>query len=177
MILQVFSNFNDLMILCEIRLQVPPAAPQALCSSCPLSRQWLHNLCARPSPQPQLQGQSLSEGARAVPPWTKGGLRPVGGVGWGGVSCPGRGDVSVCPCPCPVHAALRRARREEQLVSKRLLRGDGAAQDGAQDGADVVPEPLSEDEVKNRMVSVAVRGPPQTERMKEPGRGWVWEWF
>lgn len=167
MILQVFSNFNDLMILCEIQLQVPPAAPQALCSSCPLSQQWLHNLCARPSPQPQLQVQSLSEGARAVPPWIKGGLRPVGGVG-----CPAPAGVT-CPCPCPVRAALRKARREEQLVSKRLLRGDGAAQDGAQDGADVVPEPLSEDEVKNRMFSVAMRGPPQTQHMKEAGRGWV----
>ncbi|XP_066052944.1 transmembrane and coiled-coil domain-containing protein 6 isoform X3 [Chamaea fasciata] len=44
-------------------------------------------------------------------------------------------------------AALRKARREEQLVSKRLLREDSAAEEGAQDGADVVPEPLSEDEV------------------------------
>nr|XP_002190453.2 transmembrane and coiled-coil domain-containing protein 6 [Taeniopygia guttata] len=40
-------------------------------------------------------------------------------------------------------AALRKARRQEQLVSKRLLREDSAAQDGA----DVVPDPLSEDEV------------------------------
>ncbi|XP_038006509.1 transmembrane and coiled-coil domain-containing protein 6-like [Motacilla alba alba] len=44
-------------------------------------------------------------------------------------------------------AALRRARRQEQLVSKRLLREDSAAEEGAQDGADVVPDPLSEDEV------------------------------
>ncbi|XP_066416141.1 transmembrane and coiled-coil domain-containing protein 6 isoform X1 [Molothrus aeneus] len=44
-------------------------------------------------------------------------------------------------------AALRRARRQEQLVSKRLLREDSAAQEGTQDGADVVPDPLSEDEV------------------------------
>ncbi|XP_061858831.1 transmembrane and coiled-coil domain-containing protein 6 isoform X3 [Colius striatus] len=43
-------------------------------------------------------------------------------------------------------AALRRARRQEQLVSKRLLRDD-AAEDGARDGAEVVPGPLSEDEV------------------------------
>uniref|UniRef100_A0A8C5U7Z8 Transmembrane and coiled-coil domains 6 n=1 Tax=Malurus cyaneus samueli TaxID=2593467 RepID=A0A8C5U7Z8_9PASS len=44
-------------------------------------------------------------------------------------------------------AALRKARRQEQLVSKRLLREDSAAREGAQDGADVVPDPLSEDEV------------------------------
>ncbi|XP_015497039.1 transmembrane and coiled-coil domain-containing protein 6 isoform X2 [Parus major] len=44
-------------------------------------------------------------------------------------------------------AALRRARRQEQLVSKRLLREDSAAEEGGQDGADVVPDPLSEDEV------------------------------
>ncbi|XP_074408020.1 transmembrane and coiled-coil domain-containing protein 6 isoform X2 [Zonotrichia albicollis] len=44
-------------------------------------------------------------------------------------------------------AALRRARRQQQLVSKRLLREDSAAQEGTQDGADVVPDPLSEDEV------------------------------
>ncbi|KAJ7427008.1 transmembrane and coiled-coil domain 6 [Willisornis vidua] len=44
-------------------------------------------------------------------------------------------------------AALRKARREEQLVSKRLLREDSAADEGGQDGADAVPEPLSEDEV------------------------------
>ncbi|KFP71942.1 Transmembrane and coiled-coil domain-containing protein 6, partial [Acanthisitta chloris] len=41
---------------------------------------------------------------------------------------------------------LRKARREEQLVSKRLLREDSAAEDG-QDGEDIVPDPLSEDEV------------------------------
>lgn len=56
--------------------------------------------------------------------------------------------------PCP--AALRKARRQEQLVSKRLLREDGAAQEGAQDGADVVPDPLSEDEVKNLPFSMKV---------------------
>ncbi|KFW75485.1 Transmembrane and coiled-coil domain-containing protein 6, partial [Manacus vitellinus] len=44
-------------------------------------------------------------------------------------------------------AALRKARREEQLVSKRLLREDSAAEEGEQDGADTVPDPLSEDEV------------------------------
>ncbi|KAF4789860.1 Transmembrane and coiled-coil domain-containing protein 6 [Turdus rufiventris] len=44
-------------------------------------------------------------------------------------------------------AALRKARRQEQLVSKRLLREDSTPQEGAQDGADVVPDPLSEDEV------------------------------
>ncbi|XP_041253589.1 transmembrane and coiled-coil domain-containing protein 6 isoform X2 [Onychostruthus taczanowskii] len=44
-------------------------------------------------------------------------------------------------------AALRKARRQEQLVSKRLLREDSAAEEGAQHGADVVPDPLSEDEV------------------------------
>uniref|UniRef100_A0A674GCK8 IBB domain-containing protein n=1 Tax=Taeniopygia guttata TaxID=59729 RepID=A0A674GCK8_TAEGU len=52
-------------------------------------------------------------------------------------------------------AALRKARRQEQLVSKRLLREDSAAQDGA----DVVPDPLSEDEVKNLMFSVAMGVP------------------
>ncbi|KFQ00801.1 Transmembrane and coiled-coil domain-containing protein 6, partial [Leptosomus discolor] len=43
--------------------------------------------------------------------------------------------------------ALRKARREEQLVSKRLLREDTAAEEGGQDGAEVVPHPLSEAEV------------------------------
>uniref|UniRef100_A0A8C3UP37 Transmembrane and coiled-coil domains 6 n=1 Tax=Catharus ustulatus TaxID=91951 RepID=A0A8C3UP37_CATUS len=45
------------------------------------------------------------------------------------------------------HWTLRKARRQEQLVSKRLLREDSTPQEGAQDGADVVPDPLSEDEV------------------------------
>ncbi|XP_065500424.1 transmembrane and coiled-coil domain-containing protein 6 isoform X2 [Caloenas nicobarica] len=44
-------------------------------------------------------------------------------------------------------AALRRARRQEQLVSKRLLREDSAAAEGGRDGAETVPDPLSEDEV------------------------------
>ncbi|XP_069628882.1 transmembrane and coiled-coil domain-containing protein 6 isoform X3 [Haliaeetus albicilla] len=44
-------------------------------------------------------------------------------------------------------AALRKARRQEQLVSKRLLREDTAAEEGGQDGAEIVPDPLSEDEV------------------------------
>ncbi|XP_056204677.1 transmembrane and coiled-coil domain-containing protein 6 isoform X2 [Falco biarmicus] len=44
-------------------------------------------------------------------------------------------------------AALRKARRQEQLVSKRLLREDVAAEEGGQDGAVVVPDPLSVDEV------------------------------
>ncbi|XP_074772330.1 transmembrane and coiled-coil domain-containing protein 6 isoform X2 [Athene noctua] len=44
-------------------------------------------------------------------------------------------------------AALRKARRQEQLVSKRLLREDTAAEEGGQDGAEVAPDPLSEDEV------------------------------
>ncbi|XP_027744418.1 transmembrane and coiled-coil domain-containing protein 6 isoform X1 [Empidonax traillii] len=44
-------------------------------------------------------------------------------------------------------AALRKARREEQLVSKRLLREDSAVEEVGQDGADAVPDPLSEDEV------------------------------
>lgn len=57
--------------------------------------------------------------------------------------------------PCPL-AALRKARRQEQLVSKRLLREDSAAQEGGQDGADVVPDPLSEDEVKNLTFSMTV---------------------
>ncbi|KAM6357624.1 transmembrane and coiled-coil domain-containing protein 6 isoform 4-T4 [Alca torda] len=43
-------------------------------------------------------------------------------------------------------AALRKARRQEQLVSKRLLRED-IAEEGGQDGAESVPGPLSEDEV------------------------------
>ncbi|KAM6357622.1 transmembrane and coiled-coil domain-containing protein 6 isoform 2-T2 [Alca torda] len=42
-------------------------------------------------------------------------------------------------------AALRKARRQEQLVSKRLLRED-IAEEGGQDGAESVPGPLSEDE-------------------------------
>lgn len=72
-----------------------------------------------------------------------------------GMGCPGpgRGDMSRCV------AALRRARRQEQLVSKRLLREDSAAEEGAQDGADAVPEPLSEDEVKNLTFSMAVGVP------------------
>lgn len=45
--------------------------------------------------------------------------------------------------------ALRKARRQEQLVSKRLLREDTAAEEGGQDGAEIVPDPLSEDEVKS----------------------------
>ncbi|XP_075366289.1 transmembrane and coiled-coil domain-containing protein 6 isoform X7 [Mycteria americana] len=44
-------------------------------------------------------------------------------------------------------AALRKARRQEQLVSKRLLREDTTAEEGGQDGAEIVPDPLSEDEV------------------------------
>ncbi|XP_009984074.1 PREDICTED: transmembrane and coiled-coil domain-containing protein 6, partial [Tauraco erythrolophus] len=43
-----------------------------------------------------------------------------------------------------------------QLVSKRLLREDTAAEEGGQDGAEIVPEPLSDDEVKNVMFSVVV---------------------
>lgn len=53
-------------------------------------------------------------------------------------------------------AALRKARRREQLVSKRLLREDSAAEEGGQDRADVVPDPLSEDEVKNLPFSMAM---------------------
>ena len=49
-------------------------------------------------------------------------------------------------------AALRKARRQEQLVSKRLLREDVAAEEGGQDGAVVVPDPLSVDEVKSGML-------------------------
>ncbi|KAM6055285.1 transmembrane and coiled-coil domain-containing protein 6 isoform 5-T5 [Theristicus caerulescens] len=44
-------------------------------------------------------------------------------------------------------AALRKARRQEQLVSKRLLREDTTAEEGGRDGAEIVPDPLSEDEV------------------------------
>ncbi|XP_069725759.1 transmembrane and coiled-coil domain-containing protein 6 isoform X3 [Phaenicophaeus curvirostris] len=44
-------------------------------------------------------------------------------------------------------AALRKARRQEQLVSKRLLREESTAAEGGQDGAEIVPDPLSEDEV------------------------------
>lgn len=55
--------------------------------------------------------------------------------------------------------ALRKARRQEQLVSKRLLREDTAADDGGQDGAEIVPDPLSEDEVKNMMFFVVMRVP------------------
>ncbi|XP_068021763.1 transmembrane and coiled-coil domain-containing protein 6 isoform X2 [Melanerpes formicivorus] len=42
-------------------------------------------------------------------------------------------------------AALRRARRQEQLLSKRLLREDSAAEHG-EDEAEPAPDPLSEDE-------------------------------
>ncbi|KFW96239.1 Transmembrane and coiled-coil domain-containing protein 6, partial [Phalacrocorax carbo] len=43
--------------------------------------------------------------------------------------------------------ALRKARRQEQLVSKRLLREDSTAEEGGQGGAETVLDPLSEDEV------------------------------
>ncbi|KFR09662.1 Transmembrane and coiled-coil domain-containing protein 6, partial [Opisthocomus hoazin] len=43
--------------------------------------------------------------------------------------------------------ALRKARRQEQLVSKRLLREDITAEELGQDGAKVVLDPLSEEEV------------------------------
>ncbi|XP_067160816.1 transmembrane and coiled-coil domain-containing protein 6 isoform X2 [Apteryx mantelli] len=43
-------------------------------------------------------------------------------------------------------AVLRKARRQEQLVSKRLLREDPAAE-GRQDGVEIVPDPLTEEEV------------------------------
>ncbi|XP_010159025.1 PREDICTED: transmembrane and coiled-coil domain-containing protein 6, partial [Eurypyga helias] len=49
---------------------------------------------------------------------------------------------------------LRKARRQEQLVSKRLLREDTAAGEGGQDGAEMVPDPLSEDEVLELLRSV-----------------------
>ncbi|XP_025923673.1 transmembrane and coiled-coil domain-containing protein 6 isoform X4 [Apteryx rowi] len=43
-------------------------------------------------------------------------------------------------------AVLRKARRQEQLVSKRLLREDPTAE-GRQDGVEIVPDPLTEEEV------------------------------
>ncbi|XP_062443449.1 transmembrane and coiled-coil domain-containing protein 6 [Rhea pennata] len=43
-------------------------------------------------------------------------------------------------------AVLRKARRQEQLVSKRLLREDPVAE-GGQDGVEIVPDPLTEEEV------------------------------
>lgn len=52
-------------------------------------------------------------------------------------------------------AALRKARRQEQLVSKRLLRED-TAEEGGQDGAESMPGPLSEDEVRSMMFSILV---------------------
>uniref|UniRef100_A0A8B9IZH9 Transmembrane and coiled-coil domains 6 n=1 Tax=Amazona collaria TaxID=241587 RepID=A0A8B9IZH9_9PSIT len=51
-------------------------------------------------------------------------------------------------------AALRKARRQEQLVSKRLLREDTTAEEGAQDGAGVEPGPLLENEVLELLRSV-----------------------
>uniref|UniRef100_A0A8C5U669 Transmembrane and coiled-coil domains 6 n=1 Tax=Malurus cyaneus samueli TaxID=2593467 RepID=A0A8C5U669_9PASS len=109
---------------------------------------WLHTLCARPSaPTPGLHKEE-----RAVSPWTGGAIRLLGGTG----ELPGLADADTGPGPM---AALRKARRQEQLVSKRLLREDSAAREGAQDGADVVPDPLSEDEVKNMTFSVAVGVP------------------
>lgn len=53
-------------------------------------------------------------------------------------------------------AALRKARRQEQLVSKRLLREDTGAEESGQDGAENVPDPLSEDEVKSMMFSMVM---------------------
>uniref|UniRef100_A0A493TW75 IBB domain-containing protein n=1 Tax=Anas platyrhynchos platyrhynchos TaxID=8840 RepID=A0A493TW75_ANAPP len=51
-------------------------------------------------------------------------------------------------------AALRKARRQEQLVSKRLLRED------EQDGAEVLLQPLPEDEVREGQENVAETPPP-----------------
>ncbi|KAM4653401.1 transmembrane and coiled-coil domain-containing protein 6 isoform 2-T2 [Amazona ochrocephala] len=51
-------------------------------------------------------------------------------------------------------AALRKARRQEQLVSKRLLREDTTAEEGAQDGAGIEPGPLLENEVLELLRSV-----------------------
>lgn len=150
----------------------------------PLSRVPAHypscgfTLCV-PDPQPQLQVQSLlvhpfqactRRNGQFLP-----GLREESGswVGWRGVLPWAGGDGS------DPMAALRKARRQEQLVSKRLLREDSAAEEGGQDRADVVPDPLSEDEVKN-LPFYGIGGPgglPQTQHMKEAGRGQVWEWF
>jgi len=55
--------------------------------------------------------------------------------------------------------ALRKARRQEQLVSKRLLREDITAEELGQDGAEVVLDPLSEEEVKSMTFSVVVGVP------------------
>jgi len=55
--------------------------------------------------------------------------------------------------------ALRKARRQEQLVSKRLLREDITAEELGQDGAEVVLDPLSEEEVKSMTFSVGVGVP------------------
>ncbi|XP_064376809.1 transmembrane and coiled-coil domain-containing protein 6 isoform X1 [Dromaius novaehollandiae] len=50
-------------------------------------------------------------------------------------------------------AALRKARRQEQLVSKRLLREDPVAE-GGQDGAEIVLDPLTEEEVSELLRGV-----------------------
>uniref|UniRef100_A0A672UF11 IBB domain-containing protein n=1 Tax=Strigops habroptila TaxID=2489341 RepID=A0A672UF11_STRHB len=57
-------------------------------------------------------------------------------------------------------AALRKARRQEQLVSKRLLREDTAAEEAGQDGAGIVPDPLLEDEVKNSSLPLVPSASP-----------------
>lgn len=77
----------------------------------------------------------------------------------------GDGDVPV--------AALRKARRQEQLVSKRLLQEDTAAEDG-QDGVETVPDPLSEDEVKSIDVLCGEGGAwGAPRRAEEPEWGWA----
>lgn len=67
--------------------------------------------------------------------------------------------------------ALRKARRQEQLVSKRLLREDTAAEEGAPDGAGIEPDPLSENEVNN--VVLGVPGVFPASRHAEEPR-WPW---
>ncbi|XP_017582040.1 PREDICTED: transmembrane and coiled-coil domain-containing protein 6 isoform X2 [Corvus brachyrhynchos] len=137
------------MILCGIQPRVPPAGPRAsVPCSCPLSQLWLHTLCAQPSaptPSAVLARASLPglhKEEWAVPPCIKGGIRLLGGM----EKRPAGGGGQVVTGPDPM-AALRKARQQEQLVSKRLLREDSAAEEGGQDRPDVVPDPLSEDEV------------------------------
>lgn len=69
--------------------------------------------------------------------------------------------------------ALRKARRQEQLVSKRLLRDDTTAEEGGQNGAGMVPDPLSEDEVKSMAFCVVMRVPGVSSSLQACGGAWV----
>ena len=75
--------------------------------------------------------------------------KQVGNARWArGAARAPRPGAAGSGCAAP-HAALRKARREQQLVSKRLLREDEAERghDGAGDAAEAVLEPVLQGEV------------------------------